>query len=66
MVEHQLRDRGLQSVRRDFTRHLRLDVAQRNHQSVRPPMMEAFQLAATGTVLVVAFGYILLLFQHWP
>jgi hypothetical protein len=29
-------------------------------------MMEAFQLAATGTVLVVAFGYILLLFQHWP
>ncbi len=29
-------------------------------------MMEAFQLAAIGTVLVVAFGYILMLFQYWP
>jgi len=29
-------------------------------------MMDALRLAALGTVLVVAFGYILLLFQHWP
>ncbi len=26
----------------------------------------ALRLAALGTVLVVAFGYILILFQHWP
>ncbi len=29
-------------------------------------MREAFQLAALGTVLVLAFGYILLLLQYWP